>query len=288
MKFLTSLLLLSIPVASFAATFAVRDTERGCAVSGVAINGEIQRGDSKRFEEQLSKLHSKYGASDCKMGHTIVLLNSDGGDVEEAILIGNISRKNNLQVWVPQNAQCLSSCVLILAGGTTRYIIGEVGIHRPFFANLQDNKSVEYIRNERDKLNKKIKEYLKNVDVAESLLEEMLSIPPEKMKILSDADLTKFRLSGKDASQDEKEIAESASRFNISSSEYRKRFAGVDSKCKNLAMENAMRYINCFESVILQVTEEEVARRKSKIQSTCPPVNSPNRSSCYKSIFING
>ena len=36
------------------------------------------------------------------------------------------------------------------------------------------------------------------------------------------------------------------------------------------------------------VTEEEVARRKSKIQSTCPPVNSPNRSTCYKSIFING
>ena len=66
-------------------------------------------------------------------------------------------------------------------------------------------------------------EYLSEMDVATSLVDEMISIPPESIKILSYDEMVRYRLFGYDANYEEKQTAEAAAVFGISSSEKRRR-----------------------------------------------------------------
>ena len=61
-----------------------------------------------------------------------VELNSPGGSVNAAIAIGRIVRNEEAGAFVDRGAVCLSSWVLILAGGSFRSFEGKVGIHRPY------------------------------------------------------------------------------------------------------------------------------------------------------------
>ena len=61
-----------------------------------------------------------------------VELDSPGGDVEAAMEIGRIFRKERVWVLLPTSAVCFSACVLVLAGSVNRLIFGKVGIHRPY------------------------------------------------------------------------------------------------------------------------------------------------------------
>src|SRR5690606_4894651 len=68
-----------------------------------------------------------------------ILLDSPGGDVEAAFEAGRIIRKHEAMVSVPLYGKCYSSCVFLIAGGVSRLILGDIGIHRPFFLSSPEN-----------------------------------------------------------------------------------------------------------------------------------------------------
>lgn len=74
----------------------------------------------------------------------------------------------------------------------------------------------------------------------------MLSIPPEKIKILTRTELEELRLSITDANFDEKETSYRASFYSLSSFEYRKRMAIADSRCKSISPNNSDDYVICL------------------------------------------
>ena len=141
----------------------------------------------------------------------------------------------------------------------------------------------------REALNQRIKSFLNYVDVPESLLDEMLAYPPEKIKILAEQDLIKFRLNGKDATQDEIDTANSAKFFNLTSAEYRKRFEDSFSKCSYLFSTNASgeQTIKCLHSLILKIPESEYDRRISKVNAMCSSVGVNEKLKCKKRYLVD-
>lgn len=238
----------------------------------IKIEGEIQNGDSKKFKTLIEQMKTKHGKI-CGDGNKTVRINSIGGSVDEALLIGRDVKNNLFTVVVLENSVCYSSCVFILASGTEKAPIGDVGIHRPYFSSVSQGKSLEELRNMREQLNTRIRSFLKFVDVPETLLDEMLAYPPEKMKILSAQDLIRFRLTGKDATQDELDVANAASYFNLSSSEYRKRWEESFSNCTHLITNsNTDILIRCLHSRVLRITESEYDKRVNKAITNCGPI----------------
>src|SRR5205085_7957291 len=88
-----------------------------------------------------------------------VVLDSPGGDPTTAMTIGRLFRKYNVSVSVPVRGECISACVLMLAGGTHRSAWGPVGIHRPYFVDAR-TRSPEEIRQDWRQLRHDLSAYL--------------------------------------------------------------------------------------------------------------------------------
>jgi hypothetical protein len=281
--------------ASLAANISLRNDGDNCIGSSPTITGTIERGDLIKFKSLLSSLKKKYGEKACSDGNTFVHINSEGGDVEEALLIGREIRKSSLGVIVHQYSSCLSSCVFILAGGVNRLAFGKIGIHRPYFSAVQSGKSSDDIRAMRNQVNKQIKSYLSYVDVPENLLDEMLAIPPEKIKMLSEVELIKFRLHGKDATQDEIDVAKQASYYNLASSEYRKRQSESIARCMHFfeikygsGLVRSGLFRMCNDAIILRISENESKRRHDKADAICSGLASiDDKINCTKRIVVD-
>jgi hypothetical protein len=152
----------------------------------ISIIGNINTGDALIFQNKINELKKEYEASEWKKKYKDwkfllrVDLNSQGGNLTE-----------ESETFVSYKSECLSSCVFILAAGVNRNVIGKVGIHRPYFEALNSNATTLDIKKMRDENKKVMKEYFVNMDVSDSIIEEMMSIEPNKIKILSEDELTK-------------------------------------------------------------------------------------------------
>jgi hypothetical protein len=258
-----------------------------CASNLLVISGDILKGDSYKLRELLNKITSKYKKDECKNGWFAIQLNSNGGDITESLNIGRIIREYNLRTIVPLNSVCHSSCVFLLAAGVNRNPIGKVGIHRPYFAEIKPGVTASEIQSQRNDLNKKIRSFLDEVDVSQSLLDKMLSIPPDKIKILTETELEELRLSITDANFDEKQTSETASFYNLSSLEYRNRISTVNNNCR-FSPNNFNEYSVCKDSILLQISKTEVKKRWDKAQKLCSNLDNDAGLICLKKILVLG
>lgn len=92
----------------------------------VLLNGTIETGDAKRFEEWLASRPE---------APTTIALNSPGGDVVDALAIGRLIRSKGFKTLLEPKAICLSACPYVLAGGVERIVSKEafVGVHQHYF-----------------------------------------------------------------------------------------------------------------------------------------------------------
>ena len=249
---------------SIAANIDIRtaSTAGTCRGAQIQINGEIAKGDSKVFTEIVNKVQAEYcqGASPI---FTFVHISSNGGDINESMAIGRLIRKYQLITTVPANAKCLSSCVFIVVGGIGRHVFGSVGIHRPYLAATTQPLSSDQIRILRELINNNIINYLKEMDISPQLLEDMLAIEPERIKILTSQEVSKYRIDVEDANLDEERVSRSAFVYGITNSDYRKRFQEALLECKKYINESAEKNSICFHAIVLKISEMEANRRGS-------------------------
>jgi hypothetical protein len=251
-----------------------RSITKSCGDNKIIFTGEIQNGDAIKLEKIIGELKRKYGSSDCANGWLAIIFDSDGGNVYEAISIGKILRNNKIHAIVPMRSQCNSACVLAFAGAIRKDSYGPIGIHRPYFAKMDANLSINQIKAERDKINKAILEYFNQIDIPPSLLDLMLSIPPDKMKILNEDEVQLYRLTGVDANHDEFEVARMAKRYAITSSEYRAKNTQYSELCK----KNGMIDFDCYDSKMLNISVSELKKRFAKADKECEKTPSDE---CY-------
>ncbi|MCU1716858.1 hypothetical protein [Pseudomonas sp. 5P_3.1_Bac2] len=119
----------------------------------------------------------------------IVMLDSIGGSVSEAIKLGRLLRETGFDSLVPSTGICQGSCVYLLAAGKSKIVRGYVGVHRPYYPG---SDSVHYAS--RLSSNPSPATYFKQMNVAPGLLELINSTDPARMRVLTPAELARYRL----------------------------------------------------------------------------------------------
>lgn len=157
----------------------VQHTKAG-RILAVQISEDIAPGD---YEALLKGLRANPGKFDRKLA----LLDSIGGSVAEAIRMGRLLRETGFDVMVPTDGVCQGSCVYLLAAGLNKTVRGYVGLHRPYFPHGDSAHSAVGSRYSPTA-------YLREMNVPLSLLEDMNSIEPMRMRVLTKDELAKYRL----------------------------------------------------------------------------------------------
>jgi hypothetical protein len=184
---------------------------------GLMFDGEIVPGDTARLAAAMDKKdESAFQLSN-------VAINSDGGDVHEAMALGRLIRKRRFSVSVSRGKRCLSSCVLVLAGRwMASSLDGVVGVHRPYWRDSRYEDSENLSRGVQQ-LQAEISSYLEEMNVSSSLAEIMMATSPDRMRPLTKAELHTYMLSQPDPAAEEEAAAEGGRSWGITSSEYRAR-----------------------------------------------------------------
>ncbi|KEA51874.1 hypothetical protein DT73_13145 [Mangrovibacter sp. MFB070] len=193
-----------IPVKSFSLTRVDWNYEENgplCPYMGYGMcislkySGDIQEGDYKKLNDfitNISKLNPK-----TRIG--VIYLNSNGGDLYESFMLGKLIREHKIQVVIPMNSHCYSSCVFVLAAGVGRLSFGDVGIHS-FYSVKTLDKNFNY--DEEDKVYQKtlndIRNYLNYMRVSQKIVDMMLTVPSSNLHILSSDELKETGLLGID------------------------------------------------------------------------------------------
>ena len=212
----------------------------------IVIKGRISEETLADIQRLLPRVAKKYTD-----GGPIFTVDSMGGSVDAAIEIGYLLRKLKAWVIVLTDSECVSSCVFILAGAVIRGPYGKVGIHRP-----HDPENMVFTAEEQkekyNKLEKKIKTFLAEVNIPLSLYDEMIRISPSDVKYLSEDDLSRTGLGQDDPYFAEAKTARESARLGISTVEYARRLKYMDSVCLHYPEEKQLR---CLRAVYVTGNE---------------------------------
>ena len=157
-------------------------------VVAIIISGQIISGDANKVATFLNEIKKTDN------GHQIhrLLIHSPGGLVGEAMQIGKLLRANGIEVFIPRELSCISACVLVLAGGATRTIVGQVGLHHPLF--LSKASSGDNVPALMAETKQAMRDYLHLMGVNEDLADAMFAIPNGDIHYLSQNELLQFKL----------------------------------------------------------------------------------------------
>ena len=199
----------------------------------IEIRGDITAGDSAKLERLIPLATQRAVGSSMFQNAKIdpekrplVILDSDGGIVNEAIRMGRILRAHHAWTVVPLFATCASSCVLVLVGGVTRNVFGydrpvpdqfglvnpipegaseiKIGLHRPTFpaqdfAKLSPNAADRQY----DKGIRAVQKYLEEMRMPPALFDSIMKVPSENIAWLTVEESRVLRLSGEDSAYGE-------------------------------------------------------------------------------------
>jgi hypothetical protein len=198
----------------------------GCAgklcsykISGVITRQDIQT--AAHIPDEIPK------------GSTLrVVLDSPGGDVDAAIAIGRMLRGRGALAHILPQGLCASACVLLLAGATNRIVAAgaRVGVHRLYTASTS-HKNYDALQLEYRQLESKVKGYLREMNVPETLYDAMMQFPSENIHFLSRSELESYHLNAMDYVAEDLANSRQATIYGLSKPEYLRRSAQATQQC---------------------------------------------------------
>lgn len=134
------------------------------------IRGEIGTGAAKWFRDRLDEAQLASG--------DVVLMSSHGGDLNQAGIMGEIIRSRGLVTAVGtadaagnvKPSYCASACVLVFAGGKTRFGVpgSALGVHR-----FTSTKAIDDPLAEAQKISGAVLGYMTKMGVSSSVVQAM-------------------------------------------------------------------------------------------------------------------
>jgi hypothetical protein len=158
--------------------------------NAVTMTGAIQPGDADRFTTFLKTTTAP----------DVVFLNSPGGSVTDALVIGQSIRDLDAETAMSDADVCLSACPYILAGGTKRAIADGawVGVHQHFFGEniaLPAFLAVEDIQQGQGA----VMTYLDAMGIDTLVMQHALVTPPDEIYLLTQDELRTYGFMPNDA-----------------------------------------------------------------------------------------
>lgn len=159
--------------------FEAEDTE-------IVITGRISPGDAERFETFLDAEGTEFKT---------VRLNSPGGSVSDALVIGQRLRDEGFDTAMSAGTVCLSACPYILASGVARAVDADarVGVHQHFYdvnTVLPAFLAVEDIQRGQGA----VMAYLDEMGVDLRIMQHALVTPPDEIYVFLPDELSDYRL----------------------------------------------------------------------------------------------
>lgn len=160
------------------------------------MEGKLVPGDADKLRQGIENFVKIIGMPS-RIG--LIFLNSTGGDMYEAMKIGELLRKHKIQTMIRPQEKCYSACVLVLAGGVARFPFGQIGVHS-FYSKAMTKAGFDYEKEEATyrAVAEDVNKYLVRMRVPTALLDEMIKTPPATMKMLDPKDTQRLGLIGVD------------------------------------------------------------------------------------------
>ena len=145
----------------------------------LSITNGIEDGDFEILKDALNDInHHHY-----RLKEDSIYLNSYGGLVAEAKLMGHYIRRYHHATKVKKDAQCNSACVFLLISGSCRMAEGDVGMHRKrmdeHFKDVSELNA--YFNNDQDD------EFFRKMGANQELIDIRQNLPHWDLRYLSDS-----------------------------------------------------------------------------------------------------
>lgn len=216
----------AVPQARGDVKFEIVDAPNGI-VFNTRLFGTITVQDAQTFETMVA-----FGKDARKDGQSVGIttrLESSGGDVGSAMKIGRAMRQLNALVAVDE---CYSACVLVLAGAPKRAVDNnsKVGIHRPYQIDAIPT-TAEIEREKYQRTQREVQAYLAEMNIPTRLYEDMLIVPPERIRLLTAKEIAEYGLADDDPYVGEAEALAEARKYGITRQELARRKGLVNQSC---------------------------------------------------------
>jgi hypothetical protein len=174
------LLAIAAGLATFSASAGAMQFSRGDA-GLLQFEGEIVPGDYDRMIAFFQSDPRTFVAAQ------LVLLNSPGGSVKEAIRIARFIRDTSRSTLVQSGSSCKSACFFLLVAGGYREVNrgAHLGIHRPYYSAAEYGAlSPAQARQAYDHLDTVVRQFLEEMRITPSVVKMMFDTPSTSMKML--------------------------------------------------------------------------------------------------------
>jgi hypothetical protein len=152
----------------------------------IIFSGQIMKGDAEKVKIFINELMPN------PHKHRFII-HSPGGNVTEAMKIGELLRKNYFSIYEPNGITCISACVLVIMGGTIREVNGRVGLHHPLFLNTPITADTQKLLLEGEQA---MVQYATRMNINPQIIRDMYTLKDEsKIKYLSRAEIIAYHLS---------------------------------------------------------------------------------------------
>jgi hypothetical protein len=178
--------------------------------------------------------------------------------------IGRIIRSVDGLTFIGVKERCYSSCSLIFIAGVNRYNYGELGLHRPYFASAPLSR--EQIEKQVPLMRSAVKKYVEEMGITDSFFERMFNTDPSDIEILG-SDQSEKIVPASDPLYDEISTAESAKRYGLTTSEFRKRNA-LTRSCWD-STPGIPEYEDCREPIMWGLSLEDYRSRFATVEAKC-------------------
>lgn len=156
------------------------------------LRGDIVEADYDRFKVMVDRYGKKNSGLD---------LDSTGGDVRAAVMIGDMIRDQIMYVHVPNGASCVSACVFILQAGVSRtvYPNATLGLHRPRFpAEAFGSMTQEAARDKYNAMVDTLKGYWLSMGGSDEAFRIMMATPSSSVRVVRADEAATLGLDGAD------------------------------------------------------------------------------------------
>jgi len=183
----------------------------------------------------------------------VVSLASQGGDIDAAMRLGRMFREARAHTEVRQGATCISACALAYAGGIVRHAFDEdtggaktskIGIHRPALAAVPQQTDMNALKRAMDEAVQRLRAYVTEMNVSERLIDDMLVIPPDGIRWLSDSERDGYGMGYVDPVFAEAVVVDGAKKYGITPAEYRARDQRARAECDVITYDEAFGFLD--------------------------------------------
>ena len=163
------------------------------------VEGEIEKGDGARLRQMIDKTSVVFSEKfELKARVGKIHFNSPGGDLYEAMKVGQLIRQEMITTQVTRDSLCYSACVIAYLGGVLRIPVGPIGIHSFYSNEFIGASNFAEASKRYNEILSQLESYLRELRIPVSFLDEMKKVPHYNLKKLEFEDLERYGVIGVD------------------------------------------------------------------------------------------